>query len=317
MKKLTRKKALELIPLIVDGEASEQEKNAFFSYIQTDNKVKKKYESLLFLKQLIKTKYSREKTPDHLRNKITGIIRDMEWEQEQHAKVDNSKSYLNQRVTSHSYQESEQENGSENVLFKFLKPARYLAAAAVIFIFSLLTIELLEQVSSDTLFTNDSVEQLALDHFSTGDHIEASVSSFQPSSFNHATELLQEQMSYSPRLPDIKGAELRRIFHTSFSENYTIPVLEFYQPDIDETIHVFAFKIDELKDNRMVKRDPEAIKLCKTYEDYHIKEIKGKHVVSWKWGEYWYTAVSNHNGNDLVALVEPTEQKSENKTSDW
>lgn len=316
MKKLTRKQALELIPLVVDGEASEHDRIAFFNYIQDDKKVKNKYESLLYLKQLIKTKYSREKTPDHLKEKIAGIIEDMNWEQEEHSKVDNPQSYVNKEDHFELYDELSEQNRKRNPVYRLLKPARYLAAATVIFFFSLLTIELLELVSTDSLLSNNSVEQIALNYFSTGSHIEASVASFQPTSFNHASELLQEQMAYSPRLPSIEGAELRRIFHTSFSENYNIPVLEFYQQGIDETIHVFAFKVDDLEDKFTIKRDPEAVKLCTTYDDYHVKDIKGKHVVSWKWGDYWYTAVSNHNGNDLIALVEPIGWE-DNSSSDW
>lgn len=316
MKKLNKKEAIQLLPLIVDNEASEDEKLAFFKYIQTDQDVKKKYESLLFVKQLLKTKYSRENAPDHLKEKISGIIDDMEWEKEQKSKVDNTSSYLPGPNSLNDDKFNSKASVSSSPLLKLLKTARYLAAASVIFIFSLLTIELLEKMSGERLYNQQSVERVALNHFTTGSHIEASLASYEPVSFDHASELLQEQMSYSPRLPKINGASLRSIVHTPFYKGHTIPVFEFYQSEIDESIHIFAFKMGEFDDPGMVLRDPDAIKSCKGYDDYHIKEINGKHVVSWKWGEYWYTAVSNHNGNDLIALVEPTLSENEKSSGE-
>lgn len=319
MKKLTKKEAIILMQPVVDNEASEEEKVAFFKYIQTDSEVKKKYESLLFVKQLLKTKYSRKSAPDHLKDKIAGIIQDMEWEQDQKSKVDNDTSFLSpERTYDDPYYENQSSNGA-SVLIKLLKPARYLAAASVIFIFSLLTIELLDKMSSDRIYNQNTLEHVALNHFQTGSHIEASLASFKPKSPDHASELLKDEMSYTPRLPKIEGAELRSIVQTTFSDGHNVPVFDFYQAGINESIHIFAFKIGEFDEPGMIPRDPEAVKNCNTYDDYHIKNINGKHVVSWKWGDYWYTAVSNHNGNDLIALVEPTGTSpgQESTGSDW
>lgn len=306
MKMLTKKEAIELMPSIVDNEASEDEKVAFFKYIQKDSSIKKKYQSLLLVKQLLKTKYSRKQAPDHLKEKIAGIIEDMEWEKEQKSKVDNSSSYLGSEITFEESDYKEHSGNRSNPIFKLLKPARYLIAASVLFIFSLLTIEFLDHMSSDRVFVRNSVEYTALTHFRTGSHIDASLASFKPESMEHASQLLQEKMAYSPRMPKIEGANLRSIVQTTFAQGHEVPVLDFYQEGIDEAIHIFAFKIGEFDDPRMMSRDPEAVKKCKTYDDYHIKNFNGKHVVSWKWGDYWYTAVSNHDGNDLVALLEPT-----------
>ncbi len=321
MMKLTKKEAIELISSIVDNEASEDEKVAFFKYIQKDSAVKKKYESLLFIKQLLKTKYSREQAPKHLKEKISGIIDDMQWEKEQQSKVDNSSSYLRSESTFEENGYKESSGNRTNPIFKLLKPARYLVAASVLFIFSLLTIEFLDHMSSDRVFVRNSVEYTALSHFRTGSHIEASLASFKPESMEHASQLLQEKMAYSPRMPKIEGASLRSIVQTTFAQGHEVPVLDFYQAGIDEAIHIFAFKVGEFDDPRMMNRDPEAVEKCKTYDDYHIKNINGKHIVSWKWGEYWYTAVSNHNGNDLVALLEPTGtipgQQSDGSGSEW
>lgn len=319
MKKLNKKEAIRLIPPVVDNEASEEERIAFFKYIQKNEDIKKKYESMLFVKQLLKTKYSRDNAPAHLREKISGIIEDMEWEKEQESKVDNASSYLSESDTFIDTEVRGEQPAKQTAEFILLKPARYLAAASVIFIFSLLTIEFLEEMSSERIFTQNSVEQVALSHFTSGSHIEASLASYQTNSLDHASQLLKDEMSYSPRLPKIEGAELRKIMHTTFSDGYTVPVLEFYQDEINESIHVFAFKVDDLEKIGAMERDQDAVKSCKTYNDYHIKEINGKHVVSWKWGNYWYTAVSNHNGNDLIALVEPnlTEQEINSDDSSW
>lgn len=306
MKKLTKKEAVKLMPLVVDNEASEDEKVAFLKFIQENPEIKKKYESLLFVKQLLKTKYSRDSAPEQLKDKIAGIIDDMEWERKQKSNIDNNTSYVKSETTFDNSDYSKSAAKDSSVILKLLKPARYLIAASVIFIFSLLTIEFLDKMSSDRIYNQNTLERVALNHFSTGSHVEASLASFKPESYDHASELLEEKMSYSPRLPKIKGANLRSIVQTTFTEGHTVPVFDFYQEGINEAIHVFAFKINEFNDPDMLPRDPEAVKNCKTYDDYHIKNINGKHVVSWKWGDYWYTAVSNHNGNDLIALVEPT-----------
>jgi len=303
MKKLSKKQALKLLPLIIDKEASEEARNAFFRYIKTDKEVKKKYDSLLLVKKLLKTKYTPEKAPDHLKNKISELIDDMKWEEQERSRVDNNTGTIDQPLAAAKY-DTETYKPQKPIL-KLLKPIRYLAAATVIFFFSLLTIELLEKTSAENFQLNYDIEELALSHFNTGDHVSASLATYQPASSDHASDILEKEYSHQLRLPKIKGATLRRVFYTTFADGYKIPALEFYQEEIGETVHVFAFRLDDLVEKRNIKRDPEAIKLCKSYDDYHIKEIEGKHVVSWRWGNYWYTAASNHNGNDLIALVEP------------
>ncbi len=309
MKKLTRQKALYLLPLIVDNEASEEEKTVFYRYIQTDEEVRKKYESLIFVKQLLKTKYSPAKAPDHLKNKISEMIEDMKWEQAEYSKVDNtlsSSSVSEKSAPEKSTSETERSRSvnKPSPHFSVKKTGRYLAAAAVLLVLSILTIELLDKSSSNNFYT-DGIEEMALSHFNSGDHISTSVASFRPVSFSHASQLLNDEMSHQPRLPEINGASLRRVIYAPFVEGFNTPVLEFYQDEINETVHIFAFRLDDLKKDYKMKRDPEAVKNCNTNDDYHIKEIDGKHVVSWKWGDYWYTAVSNHDGEDLIALVQP------------
>jgi hypothetical protein len=34
-----------------------------------------------------------------------------------------------------------------------------------------------------------------------------------------------------------------------------------------------------------------------------VADIQGKHVVSWQWQDTWYTAVSNHSGDVIAAML--------------
>jgi len=302
MEKITRQKALYLLPLIVDNEASEEEKNAFFRYIHTDDDVRKKYESLLFIKQLLKTKYTPENAPKHLKENISALIEDLKKEQNEESVEGPAIFSVSDKADSQAEQNGKERNSASPDNFK--KVSRYLAAAAVLLIFSLLTIELLERASTNN-FHDIEIEELALSHFISGEQASLPDISYLPESPHHAMQLLEDEMSHQPKLPEINGASLRRIIYTSVIDGFETPVLEFYQDDINETVHVFAFRLNDLKKQYKMKRDPEAVKNCKTNKDYHIKNIEGKHVVSWKWGDYWYIAVSNHDGYDLIALVQP------------
>jgi hypothetical protein len=110
--------------------------------------------------------------------------------------------------------------------------------------------------------------------------------------------------SYEVHVPVIKGATFMGIVDVEDESGNHLPMLEYRQEDINEYIYLFAF--DMSKPNKPAqKRLREAIFNCRTQTDYHVSDLGGKHVVSWKWGETWYSAVSNHDGNDLAALIEP------------
>ncbi|MEX0662285.1 MAG: hypothetical protein WEA58_03130 [Balneolaceae bacterium] len=307
--KLTRKQALDLIPSILDGEATEVESHAFFNYIDEDLVVRKQFNSLKIIKKLVKEKFKKDKAPYHLKCRINELISDMEWEEKCFFKVDNSPNSVKNDIRDSSSSTS----SNRKVIYKFLKPFRYLTAAAVILFLSLITIELLEYTSTDPVPVSQSLEEIVFKHFENSDDVSEILTSVTPEDINHASEYLEAELSYFPRMPLFEGAEITEVMYSSFIENYNTPVLKFHQEDMNENIYVFAFKLDELEKEQSIRRDPEAVKHCQKYDDYHIREVNGKHIVSWKWGDYWYAAVSNHNGNDVIAMMEPMEEES----SDW
>lgn len=121
---------------------------------------------------------------------------------------------------------------------------------------------------------------------------------------SEAEAAIESVFSYKVHVPIIKGAKFMGIVDVTDEMGNHVPMLEYCQEEIDEYIYLFAF--DMSQPNQPVnKRLREAIFNCRSQTDYHISELAGKHVVSWKWDNTWYSAVSNHNGNDLAALVGP------------
>lgn len=304
--KLTRKKALDLLPSIVDGEAGKAEVDAFFAYIEKDDVVRKQYESLKIIKQVLRDKCPRKKAPDHLRNRIKYLVSNLESKKQPATTIEGSPT-----PSEHKDPDATTNNTSQKspVFYKLVKPMRYVMAAAVILFLTLITIELLDRTSTGQLPAFQNLEEVVFNHFENTDNQDISLTAVSPVDINHAAEFLESELSYSPRMPLFGGAEISQVIYADFTPNFKAPVLEFHQEENDEYIYVFAFKVDELENNSFLRRDPEAVKHCQTYDDYHIREVAGKHVVSWKWGDYWYAAVSNHNGHDVISLVEPMEEE--------
>lgn len=303
MKLLNQQQAIALIPSIVDGETSEEVRKAFFSYLEKDDEVKRQYESSKIVKELLQSKLKREQAPDHLKERINDLLLDMQWEKESSSIVDNSantiKSTSNKKTSS---------NGNKPTKFFNLKaPARYVAAAAVILFFSLITIEFLEQLSHNPGERTQSIEDIVVQHFTHDDafNSDAALSSIVPTSANHASEYLKDELTFPLRMPLIDGADVSRVIYSDFITDFATPIIEYYQENIDERVYVFAFKIDDLESHAKLIRDKKAVEYCKTYDDYYVSNSNGKDVVSWRWGNYWYSAVSNHNGDDLAGLVKP------------
>lgn len=299
MQYLTKQKALELISFVVDGEANPDVSRAFMEYIEHDPEVKRIFESQCRIKKVINTRCRKAKTPEHLRSKIIQFIEDQEGEA---VRAENPDLKTSDVLSTGNDTDSPpaEHNGKPGRRLNFFRVA---AAAAAVIILSVFTIEMLERFSP-TFQSPMSIEEFAFSHFNESDgHI--AFAGIQPGSIPEAHQHLIQEYNFDIRMPTINGSELTQVIYTDFVPDYKTPVLEYYQADLDEYIYVFAFKIDSLNKYGKLARDPEAVEKCSNYDDFHIKEINNKHVVSWKWGENWYAAISNHNGYDLAAIVQP------------
>jgi hypothetical protein len=296
---LNKQKALDLISLVVDGEAPPAGRKAFFKYIETDAEVKQQYESQLKIKELVQNRCKKSKAPDYLKSRIFQMI---EEENQSYAltnlDIEPETPLTNQENGPVSGNNSNDSNiGWKSTFY------RVAVAAAAVIILSILMIGVLEKLSP-SIHSTISIEEFALSHFSDTDG-QIAFAGFQPASISEAHQLLIEEYDFEIDMPDIAGAEITQVIYTDFVRDYKTPVLEYHHAESSEYIYVFTFKIDSLNQYQHLIRDPEAVEKCRTYDDFHIKEIDNKYVVSWKWGDNWYAAVSNHDGHDLAAIVAP------------
>lgn len=296
MQKITYKEALSILPAVVDGESNELEKNAFFSLMEGHPQLRNEYENAIHVKRLLKNRLPRYNAPEHLKEKILIKLCEIEKTKQTENAGDNvsgSGKYLNER-TIENYRKKQ-----SGQIF------RYIAAAAVVLLISLTIIRLLDDTTTESATaTLLSVEYLAAHHFQLtgGQLIEPH---WKSNSVTEAELYLRENFDLTLTVPPIESAEFAGIVMAEFYDNYHIPLLEYIQPEIGETIYVFVFDVNDITSNSDLKRDDEAVQKCVHSHDFHVAEIDNHHVVSWMWEDNWYTAISNHNGYDLASLVVP------------
>jgi hypothetical protein len=292
MNRLNKYQARLLLPAVVDEEVSEDEKNAFFEYLKQDPDLEKEYYSTLKLKQILSENFPRKSAPDHLRERILNRL-----EIEQRNK--------NFTKSASDHKSPDRSSNRTDEWKRLLKSGiRYVSAAAVILLITLMTVQLLERSTenfNDEIFV---IENISAQHFHR-----ANTASIDPQiaavSFQEAENYLKDHYGLTMTIPHLKGTEFAGLIMADFHSGMQAPLLKYIQRDIGENIYIFAFNLDKLESFDQMKREENAAKSCTTQTDYFVNNIDGTHVVSWLWDDNWYSAVSNHNGHDLAALVEP------------
>ncbi|MGF1671698.1 MAG: hypothetical protein ACFCU6_14735 [Balneolaceae bacterium] len=299
MSKLTRNEALKLLLPVVDNEATKRERTLFFTYLETDPELRRQYNSLLFVKKLMKEKYRKEKAPDELKKSIINRIYSDDSVLEDHYVMESpSESTHNKRLSGNSWWEKKKNETKRTSIF------RYISAAAAIIFFSILIIEMLDYSTKQETDSIYKLEDFVFHHFenNNGGYIQPT---YETASLESAEEFLNENYSLQITAPPVQGAQLTGIVLSEFVPDFITPLFEYHQKEIDQYIYIFAFHIPQLEEALHISRDPNALRENKTQTDFYINEISGKHIVSWKWDNNWYAAVSNHNGYELASIIEP------------
>lgn len=300
--RLTKEEALELITSIIDNEVDEDTRLAFFSYLENDSYVKRQYESALRIKNLIATRCPAEKAPDRLRYRVRVLLA-AERASLANLSLEEPVYDIPCKKTPFSYPPK---GSSDNPLSvrksrKIYQQAWFYVSATVIAVtFLLWSIVYVSQSASSSY----SIEEYTYRHFINhkGSFIQPTISA---ANMRSAETMLAADFNLPIAIPLLANAEFKGVVFTDFVPGYPAPLMEYYVPGEDQYIYIFAFDIDKLDEYKMLSRNEEAVKACINPGDFHIDEVQGKHVVSWKWDNIWYAAISNHDGKTLASLIQP------------
>ncbi|WP_069130847.1 anti-sigma factor [Rhodohalobacter halophilus] len=292
MNRLNKQQALLLLPAVIDNEVTEQERAAFYEYIKHDPDVEREFYAMLQVKRLLSQHLPKKPAPDYLKDRIM---------QQLHEEIESEKlrkpgTPLNQIGTPLKLQST-----WSSVLYSGL---RYIAAASIILLLTLMVVQLLER-STGSVNTNIFVmENITAQHFTNfdGGLIDPDFATESPA---EAESYLAQHYGFNLKIPDLEGARFAGIVLADFHDGMELPLLQYIQDSIDEHIYIFAVDLKRLNQSGNMIRDENAAKSCTTQTDYFVNDINGTHVVSWLWDNNWYSAVSNHNGHDLAAIVGP------------
>jgi hypothetical protein len=292
-----REELLELVTAVIDGEASEAEIERFRRAAESDTSLNLAFERERKVKNLIATRCKRAKVPDHIPVKIRALISaelqsqalasSLNRADAQPSPIRSDNDPRNDTLQLHN----NDVNRRTNVTFY-----RFMAIAAVFLLAALLYLYQGTAVPESYI-----VEDLVYEHYNHHGGNLLPVT-FASESTAHAEEILNQDYNLRLTVPELKGARFSGVVYAEFTSNFHTPLLEYTVDDGDH-IYVFAFCMDELNKFSVLERDGLAVNRITDINDVHIKEIGGKHVVSWKWHDVWYSAISNHDGETIAAML--------------
>ncbi len=291
-KKFTRKQAIKLITPVVDDEVDENTRISFFNYLEKDDKVRSQYESVKRLKEMVETRCPCAKAPDSLKERIQNFIN-----QRKEGVVDEHGDPIYDMPVEHTVTS----NSASPPVTKNKNIWNYAAAASLLVIAVITAIYLYVRPFTSGQY---NVEEYTYAHFTkhNGKLVQPTIATASPA---NAELELEYGFNMPVTVPPLKNAEFKGVVLNDFVPGFKTPLMEYYLPAEDQYIYIFAFKIPQLLQFDELSRSQEAVDKCIKSKDFHIRDINGKHVVSWKWEDTWYAAISNHDGETLASLVEP------------
>lgn len=304
--KLTKDEAIRLITPVVDKEVEKEKRIAFFEFIEKDDEVRLQYESHKRVKKLVSNRYPRIKAPEQLRKRVNVFLSDP------NEIIESSSGELRDAAIDvppariSESRSSKQDKGNASSVFNW--NWRWASAAVIligVFLFGLYYVY--APGSNANLYVSDYVYTHFTNH--QGRLIDPAI---MTTNLTDAEVQLSRAYNLAVTVPPVKDTDFKGIAYIDIVPGFKTPLLEYYHRSDDDYIYIFAFDINSIDSAGELVRDQNAIRTCIKPKDFHIRDINGKHVVSWKWGDTWYAAISNHNGQTLASLVEPLEYTGTN-----
>lgn len=299
---LNKEEAIKLITSVVDGEVDDETRASFLEYIEEDEEVRAEYESIKRIKKLIAEHCPVHKAPETLKIRVRQFLSK---EQGNINSESSSEKDKESDIDIPSHIPSETSDAKERMAPSPTKEPLYkkwLYAAAASFLIIAAFWGLI--YNNQSTQQNYNIEEYVYQHFENNDG-KLVPTNISTASLTDAEVSLSSNFNMPMTVPPLRNAEFKGVAFNEFVPGFDAPLLEYYLPNEDQYIYIFAFDINQLKQFGNLSRSQEAVKKCVKPEDFHIKNVKGKHVVSWQWNDIWYAAISNHNGKTLASLVEP------------
>lgn len=274
-------KAISLVSSAVDGVLNESERDFFEQWLKKSALVNKLYKEQKLVRNLLKEKAS------------------------EHVKLDES---YKQMLLKRSIELAKIRELDENLAEKKPRSLQTKISYTILSIAAAFILVWLGNIFMEGSFTKEK----SFEYFAAATFLDHNGTFVEPTwtmdSHPQAEQAIRKQFNYNVHVPEIMGADFMGVVEIKDELGNPIPMLEYCQKELNEYIYLFAFELSKPVQPAR-KRLKEAIFNCRTQTDYYVSELNGRHVVSWKWDDTWYSAVSNHNGNDLAALVGPLNNK--------
>lgn len=286
-------KIRELITAYIDGQATSDEIAMIEQYSRSDESIDKAILSELRIRNLVKHKCQKIAAPDMLRTRCMELI-NLEIQSSIEPKSE-------AKITQISSIQSNEAKVKQPVN---IKPDLFKWVAA-----ALLFISVGFWSGRATIISDSSMASIT---YPVEDHVQrhfALVSDTRitgTSSINdiaEAHDYLLDHFGMDVTVPQLKNATFAGIELSEFVPGYTTPMLKYNVTGQNDPIIIFAFPLDKMGEDPRLVRDTEAVRTCQKESDTHIKNVAGKHTVSWKWGNVWYVGVSDHNGEVLASML--------------
>ncbi|MCH8558822.1 MAG: hypothetical protein LAT84_13425 [Balneolia bacterium] len=278
------KQLYELISAYVDGELNEVDSASLLKHAKQDERLSKAIESEKKFKKLLKSRLHRVSAPAELKSRINTLLASEKQKMSAVSKVSESADQSTYPV--------DRPSGNRN---------RFLFSFAALFLIGLFLMLAQQFTTSGPVSDVLTVEDLTYVHYAnhSGQLLPTELAA---ANTTDAQIKLKELYGCNITVPELQGARFAGVIYADFYEGFHTPMLKYEVADGDN-IYMFAFESHLLEENPSLIAYDKAENAIVKHDDVYIKTVNSHDVVSWKWGEVWYTAVSAHRGDVLAAML--------------
>lgn len=276
MKKLNRKKAIELITPVIDGESTDEEARVLFDYMKKDEHVRKLYEAEQEMKMFVRNNYISVSTPQSI-NKFAKSIA---------ASSTPDDNPYNEYTSSQA----------PNRLFGNKTNYFWISAAAIIIIS-------LTYLMQPDIFSTEADPSIVIVEEQVGEHYNRLISEEAEPEITHPDQVSRYINNYYDTdipVPELANVSFKGVKNSEFISDYDTPLFSYLCPN-NHPIYVFAFDMEQMDER--VKPDEEAEKSCSEEGSYHVTETDEHKLVSWREDNIWYAAISHHNEERYAEML--------------